>query len=288
MLDKTKVLLLPIQIGTIKEGISMEMEGGWKVIKKEEVAGEYLVTVELTSVDLYQYTAEFHAELHKDLVEHTHHYTVSSDLFTFDHSPTESEIETAAIARGFNLTIDNNPSDLMLDETNNTIRKRDAIRIITPGQEDVLDYNSRTHPAEFTELFNMIPITIDSIPASISLKGDWLYIYYTSLPTQFFTEEFLLYSVRIHKDTGMVRRKGYVKEMILNKEVTDTLEGFDVITNIIGTGVFLDEPKVTIYYALEGAAANPLTPGDTPYYGVTWEEGVQIRTREYTREMNDV
>ena len=265
----------------------MTKEAGWKVKKSEVINGEHLVTVELISKDAFQYDELLHTELHSEKINHTHHYAVTTDLLTFDHEPTSSEIEEVVINRGFNPVLECNSSELEVDSNNNTIRKTDPIRIITEGEEDVFEYNSRVHPVEFAKIFNMLPISVESIPTSISLKGDWIYLYYVSEdshpPTQFFTEDFLLYSVRVHKDTGEIKRKGYVKVVSLEESLTSTLEGFNNVDNIIGTGVFLDEPKVTIYHTKEGEEADPLTPTDTPYYGTTWENGKIVKERKYTK-----
>ena len=90
----------------------------------------------------------------------------------------------------------------------------------------------------------------------------------------------------IHKDTGEIRRKGYNKGMPLSSAVTSTLEGFNLISNILAVGVYLDEPRVTVYYMKssdeEDYVVN-VANVDIPYYGTTWENGIKIRTREYTR-----
>ena len=281
MLERRKRLLLPTQIGTIKAGISMEIEGGWKVLNKEEVAGEYLVTVELVSVASCNYTEEVHEQLHEELIGHTHRTVISTTLLTFDHDPTTEDVGTAVDETGFCPILAD--VDIVV------------IKTITEGEEDVLEYNAKLQPTEFAALFDMLPISVEVIPTSMSLKGDWLHLYYASAkhepPTQFFIDSFFLYSVRIHKNTGEIRRKGYNKGLTLASEVTSTLVGFEEIENILATGTYLDEPRVTIYHMKSSDEKDYVTNVATveiPYYGTTFENGVVIRTREYTREMNTV
>jgi hypothetical protein len=281
-----------------------EPKTGWEVAKTEEIEGTYLVTVSMTSADPYQYTEALHEELHNELIPHTHRYSTSVDLLTFDHSPSTEDIEEAVIGLGFSMKlpeVDNGvivmygPSNLEINNDGEVVRKTSAIKTITSGEEDVLEYNAKLHHVKFLELLSMVPVSLEKTPTSMSLKGDWLHLYYVSKeglpPLQFFSDKFYLYSVRIHKDTGEIRRKGYNKGMALSNTITDALEGFNEINNIAATGVYLDEPRVTIYYMKSSDKkeyVENVAVVDIPYYGTTWENGKVIRTREYTREMNDV
>ena len=254
-----------------------EVEAGWQVRKSEVIGETHLVTVTMTSVDPHQFTEELHNKLHNDLTSHSHRFSVSTNLFTFDHEPTDEDIEEAVTNNGFSPNLLPSP-------------KPSAIKAITTGEVDILEYSATIHSTKYLELFNMIPISIEEPPTSMSLKGDWLYLYYIvadfTPPRQFFTEEFFIYSVRIHKDTGVVRRKGYRQGLGLSEEVTSTLEGFSSIENILGTGFYLDEDLVTIYYMKssdEKDYVESFAVVDTPYYGTTWEDGNIIRTREYKR-----
>ena len=255
----------------------MIKEAGWEIKDSRVIGDLHLVTVEMTSTTPCEYTEENHTEMHNDLATHAHHYMVSTDLFTFEEEPTTEDIEAAVIASGFTP---------ILPDT----RRTAAIKSITTGEDDVYEYDARLHPKEFLELLDMVPIAISKNPTSMSLKGEWLHLYYVNAastpPSQFFTESFLFYSVRIHKDTGEIRRKGYNKGMTLGDDVTNTLEGFSLISNIVAVGVFLDEPRVTVYYMKSSDKKDyveSFTNVDIPYYGTTWENGIKIRTREYTR-----
>jgi hypothetical protein len=254
-----------------------EVKAGWQVSKSEVIGETHLVTITMTSVDPNQYTGELHEKLHDGLVAHTHRISISTNLFTFDHKPTDEDIEEAITNNGFSPDLQASP-------------KPSAIKAITTGELDILEYSATIHPTKYLELFNMIPISIEEPPTSMSLKGDWFYLYYITVnytpPKQFFNDEFLIYSVRIHKDTGVVRRKGYRKGLGLSAEVTSTLGGFSSIENILGTGFYLDEDLVTIYYMKssdEKDYVESFAVVDTPYYGTTWENGKVIRTREYMR-----
>jgi len=278
MLERGKVLLLQTLIGIFKKEIKiMIKEAGWKIKDSKVIDNLHLVTVEMTSTTPCEYTEEYHIEMHNDLAPHAHHYMVSTDLFTFEEEPTTEDIEAAVIASGFTPTLPDR-------------QRTTAIKTITVGEVDVFEYSARSQPVEFLELFNMIPIIINENPTAMSLKGDWLHLSYVGVsdtpPAQFFTESFFLYSVRIHKDTGEIRRKGYNKGMTLGDDVTSTLEGFNLISNILAVGIFLDEPRVTVYYMKSSDekdyVAN-VANVDIPYYGTTWENGIKIRTREYTR-----
>jgi len=277
----------------------MIKEAGWKIKDSKVIDNLHLVTVEMTSTDPYQYSEELHEEMHNELIAHTHRHTVSVDLFTFNHAPTTEDIEEAVVERGFDPKIPDvdrgvivmyGPNNLEVDGDSNVTRKITAIKTITIGEDDVYEYNAKLHPKEFLELLDMVPIAISKNPTSMSLKGEWLHLYYVNAtstpPEQFFTESFFLYSVRIHKDTGEIRRKGYNKGMPLSSAVTSTLEGFNLISNILAVGVYLDEPRVTVYYMKssdeEDYVVN-VANVDIPYYGTTWENGIKIRTREYTR-----
>lgn len=272
-------------------------EGGWKVLLATEQGGEHILTIKMTSIGPCKYSDELHDELHNELIAHEHRISSSTDSFEFDHYPTDSEINEAVLSTGFNPILDDvergvivmyGPGNLNVDPNNGKVsRKLEAIRTITNGKE-VIEYNAILHPKEYMELFNMIPIDIKEAPSSMSLKEDWLHLYYVNAthtpPSQFFDEDFHVYSVRINKNTGEFKRKGYHIGMTLSPGVTKSLIGFKDMDNILATGVYLDEPLVTLYHMKSSDKSdyvdNPLVT-DVPYYGTTFENGVIIRTREY-------
>ena len=162
------------------------------------------------------------------------------------------------------------------------------IQVVTPNEPDVTEYSATTHPVEYSNLLSMSPINIEESPTSLALKGDWLYLYYmregSPLPTQFFTATFFMYSARVHTVTGQVLRKGYNKGMTLTASELEQLAGANGIENIIATGYFLDEPKISLYYAKSNDPADyvhdPVSV-KVPYFGTTWENGEVLHTREY-------
>lgn len=245
---------------------SNQSAGGWRVLFSSESAGSYILTVEMTSVE-------------SGRVGQT---AVWTDVFMFDHEPTQAEIQAAVDASGFSPVMTSQPKAPI---------SRDYIMSATEGEPDIIEYDAQKHPAEFQSLFARVPIQIAEVPTSMSLKGDWLYLYYAgyfSIPEQFFSETYYLYSVRVHKDTGEVRRKGYNNGLTLSAEQLAKLQGFDQIGQVIATGVYLDEPMVTLYHMRrsdpEGLIANPWRV-DMPYVGTTWESGIITRVREYSRGM---
>ena len=142
-----------------------EVEAGWEVSKSEVIGETHLITVTMTSVDPNQFTEELHNKLHNDLTSHSHRFSVSTNLFTFDHEPTDEDIEEAVTNSGFSPDLSPSP-------------KPSAIKAVTTGEVDILEYSATIHPTKYLELFNMIPISIEEPPTSMSLKGDWLYLYY--------------------------------------------------------------------------------------------------------------
>ena len=279
----------------------MTKQAGWNIVSTEINEGAYLLTIEMTSVDPCSYNEELHEQLHNELIAHTHRTETSSGLFTFDHNPTTAEVEQAVTERGFNPVLNDidrgvivmyGHGNLDVDENNSVTRKTNAIKTITEGEDDVLEYNFNLHNTEFMNLYSMLPISVDRMPTSMSLKGDWLHLYYVNAehapPEQFFADSFFLYSVRIHKDTGEIKRKGYDKGMTLDEETVDSLQGFDTLENIVATGTYLDEPRVTIYHMKSSDKedyVNNVSTVEIPYYGTTFENGVIVRVREYLRNI---
>jgi hypothetical protein len=235
--------------------------GGWRVLFSSESAGTHILTVEMTSV----------ASGQQD------YRSVSVDVFTFDHEPSQAEIQAAVTSHGFTPVIEAAP-----------VSAGSPIKIVTEGEPDVLEYGLERNPDEYRALYNQIPIPIAEMPTSMSLKGEWLYLYYAGRqgnpPTQFFDQPHFLYSVRIKRDTGEVRRKAYDLGLTLDANALAGLQGADQIQNIILTGAYLDEPMVTLYYMKSSAPEDYVSsPGTVrvPYLGTTWENGIKSRTREY-------
>lgn len=272
--------------------------GGWEVISKNQIDNTFILTVSTVSVDPCEYDNDLHTKLHEGMSSHSHRKIIKTELITFDHDPTDSEIESELISLGFNPVIQSCVygstfafSGNVELKNNNTVQKTTPIKTVTDGEDDVFEYSRILHPVNFQELYNMIPIDLDEIPTSMSKKGNWLFLYYVKegsvRPEQFFNEDYFLYSVRIHKDTGQILRKGYNKGLTLTEDEMSNLEGTDNIENVIATGYFLDEPKTTIYYMRssepEDFVNNPAVV-EIPYLGTTWQDGVKLHTREYMRD----
>ena len=279
----------------------MDVQAGWVVDNLEEVDGLYLATITMTSIEPNTYDEGLHKELHDTLIAHTHRKSTTTNLFTFDHAPTDADIEQTLKEYKFSPIFNDVPRDIIvmygpgnLEREGNTLKRKSApIVTNTDGEEDVLEFNRTLNPKEFKKLYDMLPITVDEMPTSMSLKGEWIYLYYVNAenrpPEQFaFSENFYLYSVRIHKDTGEVRRKGYNKVSSLPKEMTSSLQEYEntICGPIVAVGVFLDEPQITIYYMksfdLEDRVKDVATV-EIPYYGTTWRNGKLLHTRMYKR-----
>ncbi len=248
---------------------------GWKLISKEQIDNDYLVTVEMTSVAKQNYSEEHHSYLHDSKRNHLHMVQTSSDLLVFDHDPTTEEIEEEITSRGFNPELEYNTNEDRL------------VRTETEGEEPTVEYSYTLHYDKYMEIFNLIPIALDDMPSSLCLKGDWIHLYYVKIddyiPTQFFQESFtFLYSTRIHKDTGEIKRKGYNFGLTLSEEETSNLQGFDSLGTAIATGIHLDDPAVTIYHmADKNTAPANVALVDEPYWGTTFLNGEVLRVRKY-------
>ena len=272
--------------------------GGWEVKSKSENDGTFFVNVRLVSVDPCEYDDETHDNLHRSMATHTHRKSIRHEWYEFDHDPSTEELQAAIDADGFDpkkpdftglVTYPHTGNAVVKDQV--TMQNPDPIKSITEGEDDVYEYSAVLHPTEFNELFSMLPITVDDKPTSMCKKGDWLYLFYvrdgSERPAQFFDEDFFLYSVRVHKDTGETRRKGYNRGLTLTEEELNQLEGADELENIIATGYFLDEPYTTLYYMCSSEPEDYVADAavvEVPYLGTTWENGVKFRTRKYTRE----
>lgn len=277
-------------------------EAGWKVLKKEVIGELHLMTIEMTTIEPVEYNKNLHNELHDNLIEHSHRSSITTDFFVFDHEPTNEDIENALEEYGFSPFFEDVDRDVIvmygagnLELDGQTLKRKNAPIITnTDGEDDVLEFNKQIHPNEFKKLYDMLPIAVDEMPSSMSLKGDWLYMYYVNAesrpPEQFeFEENFFIYSVRVHKDTGEIRRKGYNKVDSLPKEITSSLQDYEntICGPIVAVGIFLDEPRITVYYMksfdLEDRVEN-VTTVEIPYYGTTWENETILRTRMYKRD----
>ena len=272
--------------------------GGWDVVFSDVIGSDHILTISMVSVGACRYDATLRRKLQEGLSSHTHRKMVRTEAFIFDHPPSDKEIEEELLKSGFNPIIQEcvEHSTFAFNgnvtvENNITVQMNAPIKTVTAGQEDVLEYSATLHPAEFNKLYEMLPITVDEKPTSMSIKGDWLYLYYVrasgSRPTQFFDDNYFLYSVRVHKNTGQVVRKGYNKGLTLNEEEMSTLQDSGTFENIIATGYYLDEPRTTLYYMRsskpEDFVNNPAVV-EIPYLGTTWENGSILHTREYMRD----
>jgi hypothetical protein len=272
--------------------------GGWVEESRYECGGTWFVNVRMVAVDPCEYDDETHENLHNGMATHCHRLDITRDCFDFDHEPTSDEVEAEVIATGFEPKKPKAGSPETFVYTGNPTTtdqgialNADPVKTITDGEESVFEYSRVIHPTEYNELFSMLPITVDDKPTSMCLKGDWIYLYYARAgsprPEQFFDRDFFLYSIRVHKDTGEVRRKGYNKGLTLTDEEFNSLEGASDLEGIIATGYYLDEPRYAIYYQCSSDPADYVADAavvEKPYMGDTWENGVKVRTRKYTRE----
>jgi len=272
--------------------------GGWEVVFSNVIDDKHILTISMVSVDACHYDDELHHKLHEGMSSHSHRKIVKTEAFIFDHYPSDEEIEEELINNGFNPIIQECIgyatfafSGNVAVENNTTLQMTAPIKTVTEGQEDVFEYSALLHPEEFDNLYGMLPITVEDRPTSMSIKGSWLYLYYVrdshSRPTQFFDDDYFLYSVRVHKDTGQVVRKGYNKGLTLTEEEISTLQDAETFENIIATGYYLDEPRITLYHMRssepEDFVNNPAIV-EIPYLGTTWENGSILHTREYMRD----
>jgi hypothetical protein len=234
---------------------------GWEIINTEVIDGTYLVTVKTTSCSPIN-----------SVSGESHRIIRTSELFTFDHEPSDEEIEVQLQERGFNPELEKAVSENKM--------------IVETEGDQVLGYDYINDENDYIAIMDLVPISIEENPFQVTIKGNWIYLYYISVPDQFFDieQEHILYSVRIHKETGEVRRKGYNFNLTIDSSVTNSLEDFNEVNHIIGTGHFYDEDKVTIYHTAEARAAgvpNPLLNGSIPFYGITWENNSKLHTRYY-------
>jgi hypothetical protein len=244
----------------------MTKQAGWEIVNSELNEGVYLVTIRTTSCSPI------------NSVSGKSHRTIrTSELFTFDHEPSNEEIEVQLQECGFNPELEKVPSII------------NKIRVDT-GDERHFSYDYINDEDDYVAVMDSVPIAIDNYPLYVMVKGDWIYLYYLvdnrgiHYPTQFFSTNHDLYSVRIHKETGEVRRKGYDFDLTVDSSITNSLEDFNEVNHIIGTGHFYDEGKITIYHTAEARGAgilNPLLNVSIPFYGITWEDNSKLHTRYY-------
>jgi hypothetical protein len=232
---------------------------------KEEVNGEFLVSLTL------------HTKITNDASDADYNFSSSTNQhMVFDHDPTHEDILAKAAEYNHSFTI--NRSTL----NNGTVYNNSPIVTTTEGEDDTTEWSCKTHKTEFDNMLALVPISLNSNPYSISKKGSWIYIYYPEnlKPTQFFSdsETYQLYSVRIHKDTSEVKRKGYFRN-----NPSNLAEHKEVLGEkpIIGTGIYLDDNAFTLYYPKTlGDEVDPALV-DKPYLGSHFKDNVLIYTREY-------
>lgn len=246
----------------------MTKTAGWEITNKELNEGLYLLTIEMISLSPINSISGIR-----------HRASKTSNLFTFDHDPSNNEIETTLEEYGFNPELEEVSGDRLINK----------IRIDTDSEQQ-FGYDFQNNTEDYLNIMGLVPIAIDKNPGYVILKGDWIYLYYTredtNYPKQFFSTKHILYSVRIHKDTGETKRKGYDFDLTISDTVKNSLEGFNDINHIIGTGHFYDEDRVTVYYLAEALGedvANPLLNVLTPFYGITWEGNNKLYNRYYHR-----
>jgi hypothetical protein len=274
---------------------------GWSVVDNQVLGDKHVLRICMISGDSQKHPAVSKEKLETDLASYTNRRRTSFDSFEFSHAPSVDEIAAALKEYGFDPTIREVPPTPVFAFTGNVevtpngdvVQSRAPIKIVTPNEEDVIEYSATLHPTEYASLLSMVPMTLEENPSSMSLKGDWLYLYYVRAgsvpPQQFFDSSFFLYSVRIHKITGQILRKGYNKKLTLTPQEIGALNGASELENIIATGYFLDEPKTTLYYMKsprpEDYVRNPALV-EVPYLGTTWENGEILHTREYMRDVS--
>jgi hypothetical protein len=270
--------------------------GGWEEVSRYECGGTWFVNVRLVSIDPYEYGASLHDQLHANLATHQHRIEKLSDCFDFDHEPTLEELQAAIDATGFNphrTTIGTIPTVV---RTGNPTLQGNVVRINsdpvvsnTPGFGDVYEYSASENSNEFEEVYALVPLEIDERPTAIAIKDEWIHLQYVragSRPEQFFDTDHDLYSVRVNKTTGEVRRKVYDEDVDFTDEEYAQFDGAPDKDVIVGVGRWLDQPRVTLYYPeeiIEEGASNEFLV-EVPLIGATWEHGVKIRTRRYVRE----
>ena len=240
----------------------------YNIGSKEEINGEFLVSITL------------HTKVTNDASDTDYNFSSSTNQhMVFDHDPTHEDILAKATEYGHNFTI--NRSSF----SEGTVYSTTPVVTKTDGEEDTTEWTSTIHKSEYDTMLALVPISLNTNPHSISKKGSWFYIYYleNSKPTQFFSESetYQLYSVRIHEDTNETKRKGYFRNNPLN-----LAEHRDVVGEkpIIGTGVYLDDNAVTLYYPKNlGDEVDPATV-NKPYLGSHFKNNNLVYTREYKKD----
>lgn len=274
------------------------LTGGWEEESRYKCGDTWFVNVRMVAVDPIEYSEEVHDKIHYNMATHQHRQELTRDCFDFEHEPTTQDVQEAVDATGFNPY---RPSFISANTayalTGNITLQDGVVQITseplltkTEGLGDVLEYSAVENPVEFEELYAQVPIDVDERPTGIALKDDWIHLRYTRSgpvpPVQFFDKVYKLYSVRVHKDTGEVRRKGYDYGLTISDEAFSVLDGAPDRSAVLATGHWLDQDRVTLYHAYEGEenVVRDVAIVEVPYMGTTWENGVQVRTRRYTRE----
>jgi hypothetical protein len=254
----------------------------YTINKKEELNGEFIISITLNSKVNSDWTEEYSEELLKNMTGHTRFQSSTGEIMVFDHDPTHEDILEKATEYGHEFSVD---KKVKQDFAYGNLADTRPIVTKTEGEEDTVEYTRNLHPDEFTALYNQVPVVIDLLPTSICKKGKLFYLYYVERlkPTQWFndSETFFLYSVRIHEDTEEIKRKGY------NKGNPNNLpEHRDILGErpIIAAGEYLDENAITLYYPKTlGEEVDPAIV-DKPYLGSHFKDDILIYTREYKHD----
>jgi hypothetical protein len=254
----------------------------YDIAKIEELDGTFLISVVLYSKEVCDYDEDYHAALHENRIRHNHQSSKTSTMMQFDHSPSEEDILAKAEEYGHKFVIEPNPR--VENFAFETIYNLKPILAITETDEEHVHWSATLHRVDFLALLSQIPIQPELEPSIVCKKGEWFYMYWTKAvrPTEFFEDDYFLYSVRVHETTKEIKRKGYYSGNPLNLPEFEEVLG-DLPT--IATGVYLDEDDmITIYYpkSLSGEDhVDNVFVVDTPYLGSTFHHGELIKTTEY-------
>ena len=247
----------------------------------EEIEGNFIVSITLYSKEHFESNAEEQERLREHRIAHANYKTKTSTIMEFDHSPSDEDIIAKAEEYGHSFTT--NKHQLGQNIACESVYEEGPIVAVTAGEDDAVHWSSQLHPEKHLEMLDLVDINLEVEPSSVCRKGDWLHIYWTNLtkPVQFFEDDFFAYSIRVHIDTGEIKRKGYHKGNPLGLPEFD-----EYIGNLptVATGIYLDEDRVTIYYPKTNNKEDQVlnvAMVDRPYLGTTFEDGVAIRTREY-------
>jgi len=267
--------------------INHENKNKFDILKKiQNSEGKWELTVCLHAIERFDWSDKDHKRMHDLQIRHSHRSSHNIQPMLFDSDPSDQDIIEMAEEYGHSFEI----TESMQGQTRAWESVYDIGPIVaeTLGEEDAVHYSPLLHPREYLETLDLIKdvITLEEPhPSSVTKKGDWLNMYWTTLqkPTQFFEDDHFCYSVRVHITTGETKRKIYHMGNPLGlPEFDKKLNGITPLA----VGIYLDEsnPRYTVYYPKSIEAKDQVEDVaivDTPYLGTTFEDGIEIRTREY-------